>query len=189
MFLIPLFAEASGCLHLNMALQEACILMDSVLPLHDQRSLVNQLSSAEDDFNSKETQLLITILSTLSKLLDPGSQQVIHSLLSVVELCVVTRGVERTSADGIGIWELWRVCVCVCSAFSCRLDHVKITVLISCHALSCQMPARTMKNKVPSHTPSCIFWCYFWASGVWTTCSPEQGLLVEPGCGVVSTWE
>ncbi|POI33634.1 hypothetical protein CIB84_002614, partial [Bambusicola thoracicus] len=40
-----------------------------------QRSLVNQLSSAEDDFNSKETQLLITILSTLSKLLDPGSQQ------------------------------------------------------------------------------------------------------------------
>lgn len=83
MFPIPLFAEASGFLHLNMALQEACILMDSVPPFHDQRSLVNQLSSSEDDFNSKETQLLITILSTLSKLLDPGSQQVIHSLLRV----------------------------------------------------------------------------------------------------------
>uniref|UniRef100_A0A8C2UDE5 FA complementation group I n=1 Tax=Coturnix japonica TaxID=93934 RepID=A0A8C2UDE5_COTJA len=45
-----------------------------------QRCLVNQLSSGEDDFNSKETQLLITILSTLSKLLDPGSQQVIHKV-------------------------------------------------------------------------------------------------------------
>uniref|UniRef100_A0A8B9P2V0 FA complementation group I n=1 Tax=Apteryx owenii TaxID=8824 RepID=A0A8B9P2V0_APTOW len=46
-----------------------------------QRSLVNQFSSAEDDFNSKETQLLITVLSTLSKLLEPASQQVLHSLL------------------------------------------------------------------------------------------------------------
>ncbi|KAI1235183.1 hypothetical protein IHE44_0002819 [Lamprotornis superbus] len=45
-----------------------------------QRSLVNQLSSAEDDFNAKEMQSLITVLSTLSKLLDPASQQVLLSL-------------------------------------------------------------------------------------------------------------
>ncbi|NP_001108323.2 Fanconi anemia group I protein [Gallus gallus] len=52
-----------------------------------QRSLVNQLSSAEDDFNSKETQLLITILSTLSKLLDPGSQQFLQFLTWTVKIC------------------------------------------------------------------------------------------------------
>uniref|UniRef100_A0A8B9P5B0 FA complementation group I n=1 Tax=Apteryx owenii TaxID=8824 RepID=A0A8B9P5B0_APTOW len=53
-----------------------------------QRSLVNQFSSAEDDFNSKETQLLITVLSTLSKLLEPASQQVLHSLLGWGKMCV-----------------------------------------------------------------------------------------------------
>ncbi|XP_031443590.1 Fanconi anemia group I protein [Phasianus colchicus] len=52
-----------------------------------QRSLVNQLSSSEDDFNSKETQLLITILSTLSKLLDPGSQQFLQFLTWTVKIC------------------------------------------------------------------------------------------------------
>ncbi|NXJ04088.1 FANCI protein, partial [Odontophorus gujanensis] len=52
-----------------------------------QRSLVNQLSSTEDDFNSKETQLLITVLSTLSKLLDPGSQQFLQFLTWTVKIC------------------------------------------------------------------------------------------------------
>ncbi|OWK62170.1 Fanconi anemia group I protein [Lonchura striata] len=51
-----------------------------------QRSLVNQLSSAEDDFNAKETQSLITVLSTLSKLLDPASQQGLLSLLFSVHV-------------------------------------------------------------------------------------------------------
>lgn len=27
-----------------------------------------------------------------------------------------------------------------------------------------------------------------WAPRVWRTCSPEQGLLTEPRCGVASTW-
>uniref|UniRef100_A0A8B9FBX9 FA complementation group I n=1 Tax=Amazona collaria TaxID=241587 RepID=A0A8B9FBX9_9PSIT len=52
-----------------------------------QRSLVNQFSSAEDDFNSKETQLLITVLSTLSKLLDPTSQQFLQFLTWTVKVC------------------------------------------------------------------------------------------------------
>ncbi|NXE09388.1 FANCI protein, partial [Lophotis ruficrista] len=52
-----------------------------------QRSLVNQFSSAEDDFNSKETQLLITVLSTLSKLLDPASQQFLQFLTWTVKIC------------------------------------------------------------------------------------------------------
>ncbi|NXK55670.1 FANCI protein, partial [Chauna torquata] len=52
-----------------------------------QRSLVNQFSSAEDDFNSKETQLLVTVLSTLSKLLDPASQQFLQFLTWTVKIC------------------------------------------------------------------------------------------------------
>ncbi|NXG16719.1 FANCI protein, partial [Grallaria varia] len=52
-----------------------------------QRSLVNQLSSAEDDFNAKETQSLITVLSTLSKLLDPTSQQFLQFLTWTVKVC------------------------------------------------------------------------------------------------------
>lgn len=41
-----------------------------------QRSLLNLLSSEEEDFNSKEAGLLIAILSTLSRLLEPSSAQV-----------------------------------------------------------------------------------------------------------------
>ncbi|KAM6309128.1 Fanconi anemia group I protein [Aegotheles albertisi] len=52
-----------------------------------QRSLVNQFSSAEDEFNSKETQSLITVLSTLSKLLDPASQQFLQFLTWTVKIC------------------------------------------------------------------------------------------------------
>ncbi|KAK2539429.1 Fanci [Columba livia] len=52
-----------------------------------QRSLVNQFSSAEDDFNSKETQSLITVLSTLSKHLDPASQQFLQFLTWTVKIC------------------------------------------------------------------------------------------------------
>ncbi|NXN17270.1 FANCI protein, partial [Indicator maculatus] len=52
-----------------------------------QRSLLNQFSAAEDDFNSKETQSLITVLSTLSKLLDPASQQFLQFLTWTVKVC------------------------------------------------------------------------------------------------------
>lgn len=38
---------------------------------------MNQLGSAEDDFNSKEALSLVTLLSTLSKLLEPSSSQVL----------------------------------------------------------------------------------------------------------------
>ena len=66
---------------------------------HDQRSLVNQFSSDEDDFNSKETQSLITVLSTLSKLLDPASQQVVHNLHGVAGMGVVAISVGRRLSD------------------------------------------------------------------------------------------
>ncbi|KAG2471095.1 FANCI protein, partial [Polypterus senegalus] len=40
-----------------------------------QRSLVNQLNGGEDDFNSKEAQLLVNILTLLSRQLEPSSSQ------------------------------------------------------------------------------------------------------------------
>lgn len=46
-----------------------------------QRALFTQLSRSEDEFNSKEAQLLASILSVLSRQLKPSSQQV-GSLLS-----------------------------------------------------------------------------------------------------------
>ncbi|MEE6503754.1 hypothetical protein FKM82_004930 [Ascaphus truei] len=52
-----------------------------------QRSLLNQLNSGEDDFNSKEALLLVSILSTLSRLLDPSSQQFVQMLSWTVKIC------------------------------------------------------------------------------------------------------
>lgn len=37
---------------------------------------MNQLSGGEEEFNSKEAQLLVSILSVLSRQLNPSSQQV-----------------------------------------------------------------------------------------------------------------
>ncbi|KAG8440655.1 hypothetical protein GDO86_006412 [Hymenochirus boettgeri] len=55
-----------------------------------QRSLVNQLCTGEDDFNSKEALLLVSILSTLSKLLAPSSQQFVQMLSWTVKICKET---------------------------------------------------------------------------------------------------
>uniref|UniRef100_A0A8C3TCX0 FA complementation group I n=1 Tax=Chelydra serpentina TaxID=8475 RepID=A0A8C3TCX0_CHESE len=54
-----------------------------------QRSLVNQLSSAGDDFNSKEALSLVTIISTLSKLLDvmPGNCHFLSFLAEDAPCC------------------------------------------------------------------------------------------------------
>ncbi|XP_037365896.1 Fanconi anemia group I protein [Talpa occidentalis] len=45
-----------------------------------QRSLSNLLSSQEEDFNSKEAVLLVSVLSNLSKLLEPSSPQFVQML-------------------------------------------------------------------------------------------------------------
>lgn len=95
LLLIPLSAAASSYLLLKMAQRQPCTLRDSLFRSHDQRSLVNQFSNAEDDFNSKETQSLIIVLSTLSKLLDPASQQVLHNLHGVAGMGGIAIGVAR----------------------------------------------------------------------------------------------
>lgn len=133
LLLIPLSAAASCYLLLQMTLQQACTLF----PSHDQRSLVNQFSSAEDDFNSKETQSLITVLSTLSKHLDPASQQVLHNLHGLAGMGVVAMGEGRRLSDWVDIWGLWHVCMfCLllqtplCRSDSCYLvKHSPVTRL------------------------------------------------------------
>uniref|UniRef100_A0A8C8VDP1 FA complementation group I n=1 Tax=Pelusios castaneus TaxID=367368 RepID=A0A8C8VDP1_9SAUR len=52
-----------------------------------QRSLVNQLSSAGDDFNSKEALSLVTVISTLCKLLEPASPQFTQLFSWTVKIC------------------------------------------------------------------------------------------------------
>ncbi|XP_066491115.1 Fanconi anemia group I protein [Tiliqua scincoides] len=55
-----------------------------------QRSLMNQLSNAEDDFNGKEALLLVNILTTLTKLLEPSSPQFVQLLSWTVKICKET---------------------------------------------------------------------------------------------------
>ncbi|XP_029411826.1 Fanconi anemia group I protein isoform X2 [Nannospalax galili] len=52
-----------------------------------QRSLLNLLSSEEDDFNSKEALLLVTVLTNLSKLLEPTSPQFVQMLSWTSKIC------------------------------------------------------------------------------------------------------
>uniref|UniRef100_W5NBC0 FA complementation group I n=1 Tax=Lepisosteus oculatus TaxID=7918 RepID=W5NBC0_LEPOC len=52
-----------------------------------QRSLVTQLSGGEDDFNSREAQLLVNILSVLSRQLEPSSPQFIEVVSWTVKIC------------------------------------------------------------------------------------------------------
>ncbi|KAM4826425.1 Fanconi anemia group I protein isoform 1-T2 [Thomomys bottae] len=52
-----------------------------------QRSLLNLLSSGEEDFNSKEAQLLVAVLASLSKLLEPSSPQFLQMLNWTCKIC------------------------------------------------------------------------------------------------------
>lgn len=136
-------------------------------PSPNQRSLVNQLSSAEDDFNAKETQSLITVLSTLSKLLDPASQQVLLSL-HMVAGCP-SHGVGRRLSDGVGTCGLWRVLpppthhtrskVQFCYTMKgCPVTHLQGHLRGSCLAIL-------------------LLHVLILPLGSWMICLPEQGLL------------
>ncbi|XP_052619043.1 Fanconi anemia group I protein [Peromyscus californicus insignis] len=52
-----------------------------------QRSLLNLLSGEEEDFNSREALLLITILSALSRMLEPSSPQFMQMLSWTAKIC------------------------------------------------------------------------------------------------------
>ncbi|XP_042328112.1 Fanconi anemia group I protein [Sceloporus undulatus] len=66
-----------------------------------QRSLVNQLSSTEEDFNSKEALLLINILATLSRLLEPSSPQFVQLLSWTVKICKETSLEDAPCCKGL----------------------------------------------------------------------------------------
>ncbi|XP_066523635.1 Fanconi anemia group I protein [Hoplias malabaricus] len=55
-----------------------------------QRALFTQLSGGEEDFNSREAQLLVSILSLLSRLLEPSSEQFVQMITWTVKICKET---------------------------------------------------------------------------------------------------
>ncbi|KAM5171281.1 Fanconi anemia group I protein [Mantella aurantiaca] len=55
-----------------------------------QRSLTSHLNCGEDEFNSKEAVLLVSILSILYRFLEPSSQQYIQMLSWIVKICKET---------------------------------------------------------------------------------------------------
>uniref|UniRef100_A0A668APJ8 FA complementation group I n=1 Tax=Myripristis murdjan TaxID=586833 RepID=A0A668APJ8_9TELE len=56
-----------------------------------QRALFTQLSGGEEEFNSKEAQLLVSILSVLSRQLKPSSQQFVQMITWTVKICKETK--------------------------------------------------------------------------------------------------
>ncbi|XP_061825932.1 Fanconi anemia group I protein isoform X2 [Nerophis lumbriciformis] len=66
-----------------------------------QRALFAQLSRGEDDFNSKEAQLLVSILSVLSLQLKPSSQQFVQMITWTVKICKETSFEDSALSKGL----------------------------------------------------------------------------------------
>ncbi|XP_020786733.1 Fanconi anemia group I protein [Boleophthalmus pectinirostris] len=66
-----------------------------------QRVLFAQLSSEQDEFNSKEAQLLISILSVLSRQLKPSSQEFVQMVTWTVKVCKETCFEDCPLAKGL----------------------------------------------------------------------------------------
>nr|XP_033491142.1 Fanconi anemia group I protein [Epinephelus lanceolatus] len=66
-----------------------------------QRALFTQLSGSEDEFNSKEAQLLVSILSVLSRQLKPSSQQFVQMITWTVKICKETGFEDSAFSKGL----------------------------------------------------------------------------------------
>ncbi|XP_047451678.1 Fanconi anemia group I protein isoform X2 [Mugil cephalus] len=66
-----------------------------------QRALLTQLSGGEDEFNSKEAQLLVSILSVLSRQLKPSSQQFVQMITWTVKICKETSFEDSAFCKGL----------------------------------------------------------------------------------------
>ncbi|KAF7702205.1 Fanconi anemia group I protein isoform X2 [Silurus meridionalis] len=66
-----------------------------------QRALFSQLSGGEEDFNSREAQLLVSILSVLSRLLEPTSQQFLQMVTWTVKICKETSFEDVSFSKGL----------------------------------------------------------------------------------------
>ncbi|XP_053541973.1 Fanconi anemia group I protein isoform X2 [Ictalurus punctatus] len=66
-----------------------------------QRALFSQLSGGEEDFSSREAQLLVSILSVLSRLLEPTSQQFLQMFTWTVKICKETSFEDISFSKGL----------------------------------------------------------------------------------------
>ncbi|XP_069558030.1 Fanconi anemia group I protein [Brachyistius frenatus] len=66
-----------------------------------QRALFTQLSGGEEEFNSKEAQLLVSILSVLSRQLKPSSQQFVQMITWTVKICKETSFEDSPFSKGL----------------------------------------------------------------------------------------
>uniref|UniRef100_A0A668AV17 FA complementation group I n=1 Tax=Myripristis murdjan TaxID=586833 RepID=A0A668AV17_9TELE len=66
-----------------------------------QRALFTQLSGGEEEFNSKEAQLLVSILSVLSRQLKPSSQQFVQMITWTVKICKETSFEDSAFCKGL----------------------------------------------------------------------------------------
>ncbi|KAF1387005.1 hypothetical protein PFLUV_G00100770 [Perca fluviatilis] len=66
-----------------------------------QRALFTQLSGGEEEFNGKEAQLLVSILSVLSRQLKPSSQQFVQMITWTVKICKETSFEDSAFSKGL----------------------------------------------------------------------------------------
>ncbi|KAM6937756.1 Fanconi anemia group I protein [Xenentodon cancila] len=66
-----------------------------------QRALFTQLSGGEEEFNSKEAQLLVNILSVLSRQLNPSSKQFTEMITWTVKICKETSFEDSAFSKGL----------------------------------------------------------------------------------------
>uniref|UniRef100_A0A8D0D9D5 FA complementation group I n=1 Tax=Sander lucioperca TaxID=283035 RepID=A0A8D0D9D5_SANLU len=66
-----------------------------------QRALFTQLSGGDEEFNGKEAQLLVSILSVLSRQLKPSSQQFVQMITWTVKICKETSFEDSAFSKGL----------------------------------------------------------------------------------------
>ncbi|KAM8890961.1 Fanconi anemia group I protein isoform 2-T2 [Spinachia spinachia] len=66
-----------------------------------QRALFTQLSGGEEEFNSKEAQLLVSILCVLSRQLQPSSRQFVQMITWTVKMCKETSFEDSAFSKGL----------------------------------------------------------------------------------------
>uniref|UniRef100_A0A3B4V0H7 FA complementation group I n=1 Tax=Seriola dumerili TaxID=41447 RepID=A0A3B4V0H7_SERDU len=66
-----------------------------------QRALFTQISGGEEEFNSKEAQLLVSILSVLSRQLKPSSKQFVQMITWTVKICKETSFEDPAFSKGL----------------------------------------------------------------------------------------
>uniref|UniRef100_A0A672P4A0 Fanconi anemia group I protein-like n=1 Tax=Sinocyclocheilus grahami TaxID=75366 RepID=A0A672P4A0_SINGR len=130
-----------------------------------QRALMNQLSGGEEEFNSKEAQLLVSILSVLSRHLNPSSQQFVQMITWTVKICKETNFEDISLTKGLlsllfnlhvlyksPVSLLWEMCQDIHS----QLGDIDQVLLDVCHWCS------RSANHSPSSYQTFLLSLYMW---------------------------